>query len=89
MEVVRKNAVRMEMVVYAVYADIAKLSLENTQRSAIVADAMTVIRTEQNRMTILDMDLAGNAQCLRRKPEIEKHFKGFGVEEGTNDDEKE
>lgn len=66
MEVVRKNAVRMEMVVYAVYADIAKLSLENTQRGAMVADAMTVIRTEQNRMTILDMDLAGNAQCLRR-----------------------
>ena len=66
MEVVRKNAVRMEMVVYAVYADIAKLSLENTQRGVMVADAMTVIRTEQNRMTILDMDLAGNAQCLRR-----------------------
>ena len=66
MEVVRKNAVRMEMVVYAVYADIAKLSLENTQRGVMVADAMTVIRTEQNRMTILDMDLAGTAQCLRR-----------------------
>ena len=66
MEVVRKNAVRMEMVVYAVYADIAKLSLENTQRGVMVADAMTVIRTEQNRMTILDMDLAGNTQCLRR-----------------------
>ena len=66
MEVVRKNAVRMEMVVYSVYADIAKLSLENTQRGVMVADAMTVIRTEQNRMTILDMDLAGNAQCLRR-----------------------